>query len=115
MKFTVNRLVFLLTLIFPFLSAAKDEDDLLYVSVNVLSKAGFIGFSVQLEIPGDTSLGPQHMLFDTGSSSLVFCNNEIRNLLNNTTPYEYPGDLNVLYLGKQNEQCIGNYFLIANR
>ena len=115
MKFTVNRLVFLLTLIFPFLSAAKDEGDLLYVSVNVLSITGYVGFSVQLEIPGDTSLGPQHMLFDTGSSSLVFCKSEIRNLLNSTTPYEYPGDSNVLYLGKQNDQCIGNAFLMANR
>jgi len=99
----------------PDAAAQNFGTDVSFVSVNVMSNEGFIAFSVQLEIPGDTSLGPQHMMFDTGSSSLVFCNKKIRNLLNVITPLDYPGDSNVLYLGKEDGQCIGNSFLMANR
>jgi len=98
----------------PDAAAQNFGTDVSFVSVNVMSNEGFIAFSVQLEIPGDTSLGPQHMMFDTGSSSLVFCNKKIRNLLNVITPLDYPGDSNVLYLGKEDGQCIGNSFLMAN-
>lgn len=108
--------VFVIYILFSFSAGAQYySTDVSFVSVNVMSNGGFIAFSVQLEIPGDTSLGPQHMMFDTGSSSLVFCNKKIRNLLNVITPLHYPGDSNVLYLGKEDGQCIGNSFLMANR
>ena len=108
--------VFVIHILFSFSAGAQYfGTDVSFVSVNVMANGGFIAFSIQLEIPGDTSLGPQHMMFDTGSSSLVFCNKKIRNLLNVITPLHYPGDSNVLYLGKEDGQCIGNSFLMANR
>jgi len=117
MKLLPNAMLLVLVVAFmcAFATKAATSKPTTPISLNVVSDNGFVGFAIQLEISGDTrGFGPQQMLFDTGSSALVFCNKALRNP-SVTTPLKYPGRGNVLYLGKPNGQCIGGQFLMGNR
>mmetsp|Transcript_25886 Transcript_25886/g.37098 ORF Transcript_25886/g.37098 Transcript_25886/m.37098 type:complete len:332 (+) Transcript_25886:42-1037(+) len=116
MRLLPNAMLLVLAVAFmrAFATKAATSNATTAISLNVVSNNGFVGFAIQLEISGDTrGFGPQQMLLDTGSSALVFCNKALRNP-SVTTPLEYPGSGNVLYLGTPNDQCIGGQFLMGN-
>lgn len=95
------------------LVGAKNTTYISPISLNVQSKDGFIGFTVGVEIADSPSFGPQQLLVDTGSSAMVFCNKDLTTS-NQGGVMTYPGGANVMYLGPQNEQCIGGPFVMAD-
>ena len=91
------------------------------IPLNVQYDAQFIAFTVQIEIENDAKgLGPQQLLVDTGSSTMVFCNKDFANS-NAVTALRYPGDSNgpggsnVLDFGTPNDKCNGGSFIMYNK
>jgi hypothetical protein len=82
------------------------------ISFNVVSHNGFTGFAIEVEIPEASSFGSQQLLFDTGSSTLAFCNKDLGKNIQERV-LAYPGGSNVMNLGPLNDQCMEGPFLLA--
>jgi len=104
----MSFLFFLLMLVFR----AQNATSVGHISLNVQSKDAFIGFAAQLEIADGFVFGPQQLLIDTGSSIMTFCNNKLRTVSQGGV-MTYPGGSSVMYLGPQNDQCIGGPYIMA--
>ena len=85
------------------------------VSLNVVSQNGFLGFAAQVQLSEEaaSTLGPQQLLVDTGSSALIFCNKDLAKSL---TPLVYPGGSNVVLnpAGQPNDTCNGGSVVMGD-